>query len=170
MNPILGAFCGPITGRKFFAWMVMFFGVIAAVNALFIFLALDTWPGLTTGRAYEKGLAYNKVLEEAAEQNARGWKSRVHLGGTTPRGRVLSVNITGPNGPITGLKVIGVLTRPVGESTRIPVTLLPDGVGRYTALVRMPALGRWHLELTTSRGPRTTYRMIHELALSGDAK
>ena len=170
MKPITWAFSGPITGRKFFSWMVVFFGVIAGVNALFIYFALDTWPGLTTGRAYEEGLSYNKVLDTAEAQNALRWRSQAYLGGVTPKGRVLSITIIGPRGPVDGLEVSAELTRPVGEGTRIPVTLTPDGPGQYIALVRLPALGRWRLELAAIRDSETSYRMIHDLTLAGEAE
>ncbi|MEQ8228531.1 MAG: FixH family protein [Rhodospirillales bacterium] len=170
MKFLTRTFSGPITGRRFFTWMVAFFAVISAVNATFIFLALDTWPGLTTSRAYDEGLSYNKVLADASAQNALGWKSRAHLGGATPKGRVLLVDIKGPEGPVSGLKVFAELFRPVGEGTRISLALTPDGAGQYMALVRLPVLGRWRLDLTATRGQESAYRMTHELQTAGGVK
>ncbi|MEQ8739029.1 MAG: FixH family protein [Hoeflea sp.] len=170
MNLISRTFSGPITGRRFFIWMVAFFAVISAVNAVFIFLALDTWPGLTTNRAYDEGLSYNKVLAGASAQNELGWKSRVHLGADTPKGRVLSVSIKGPDGPVSGLKVLAELFRPVGDGTRLSLTLTPNSAGHYMALVRLPALGRGRLDLTATGGSESAYRMTHDLQTLGGVK
>lgn len=167
MNILVNAFSGPITGRRFFIWMVSFFGVIAAVNAIFIFMALKTWPGLTTSKAYEEGLSYNKVLEQASAQDALGWHSHVRIGGTTPKGRVLSVKIGGPYGPLDGLTVTAKLSRPIGEGATITTTLTSNGNGQYLSLVRLPALGRWRVTLSAERETESSYRMTHDLNVVG---
>ena len=54
-----------ITGRMVFFGLVAFFGLIAAVNGVFMFYALDTFPGLTTEDSYKKGIVYNRTLDDA---------------------------------------------------------------------------------------------------------
>ena len=44
---------------------VAFFGVIIAVNSVFITTALNSHSGVVTKQPYEKGLAYNQYLEKA---------------------------------------------------------------------------------------------------------
>lgn len=160
----------PITGRMVLIWMLAFFGVIIAVNLAFVYFALDSWPGLTTQKAYEEGLAYNKTLESAARQDAMGWQSRVSLGPVTPKGtRVLSLTMTGPGGPLTGLAAKAHLSRPLGEGLSVDGDLAEDRPGLYVALLRLPALGRWQVEVTAQAADGRTYRMRHEVQ-AGDAK
>ncbi|MBT3306984.1 MAG: nitrogen fixation protein FixH, partial [Alphaproteobacteria bacterium] len=52
-----------ITGRMVLIWLLAFFGTIFAVNAVLVFFALSSWPGLTTDKAYEEGIAYNRTLD-----------------------------------------------------------------------------------------------------------
>ena len=154
----------PITGRRVLAWMIMFFGVIIAVNGVFVYLALDTWPGLSTEQAYEEGRAYNQTLADADAQNALGWRSRAAIGAPTPKGRVLTVRMSDAHGaPIVGLKVHVVLRRPVGDGVIVDATLGEEQPGVYGALVRLPALGRWQLALTANSANDVSYRMGHEL-------
>ncbi|MCZ8150271.1 MAG: FixH family protein, partial [Roseomonas sp.] len=40
--------------------------VVVLVNLVLVYAALSTFTGVTTGRSYDRGRAYNLVLEEAA--------------------------------------------------------------------------------------------------------
>lgn len=52
-------------GRKFFIILISFFILFASVDAFFIYKALSTHTGVVTENAYEQGLNYNEILEEA---------------------------------------------------------------------------------------------------------
>lgn len=56
-------------------YFVLFFIVVAAVDAVMVTLAVTTHTGTVTDHPYEKGLAYNKVVEAAAAQEKLGWKA-----------------------------------------------------------------------------------------------
>ena len=56
-----------VTGRKALWVLLGFFGVILAVNATFVYLAVSSFSGLETDNAYVKGLNYNTTLSRAAE-------------------------------------------------------------------------------------------------------
>lgn len=63
---------------KWIPWyFVLFFVVVAAVNAVMVTLALRSYSGTVTDHPYEKGLAYNKVVAAANEQDALGWKAGI---------------------------------------------------------------------------------------------
>ena len=160
----------PITGRRVLAWMIAFFGVVMVVNGVFVYLALDSWPGLSTPRAYEEGIAYNDTLADAARQRGLGWRSRADFGAPTPKGRLVSVFLTdGAGRPLSGRLVKGELARPVGEGARIPVDFVEETPGIYAALVRVPAAGRWRLDLSVGEAGADSvhYRMTHELWTEG---
>ena len=59
-----------------YPWLfVGFFGLVFAVNAVMIGIALSTWTGLETRDHYRKGVAYNEVIDKQAAQQARGWQA-----------------------------------------------------------------------------------------------
>ena len=64
----------PITGRKVLWMLLGFFGVMMAVNGIFVYLALSSFSGLETVNAYVKGLDYNATLRRGAAQKALGWQ------------------------------------------------------------------------------------------------
>lgn len=118
------------------------FAVIIAVNLVLVVAAVTTFPGLTTGQAYDRGRAYNRVLAEAARQDALGWSARVAL-----EGGALSVAVTDREGlPVAG-RLQGVLSRPL-EGLDVPVDLAASGPGRFAAIARLPAQGQWEARLT----------------------
>lgn len=61
---------------KLIPWyFVLFFVVIIAVNAVMVTLALRTHTGMVTDHPYEKGLAYNHVVEAYHAQEKLGWNA-----------------------------------------------------------------------------------------------
>ncbi len=66
-----------MTGWRVWWYFVAFFGFVAAVNAVMVTLAIKTHSGTVTEHPYEKGLAYNQVVEAKQRQEALGWKSTI---------------------------------------------------------------------------------------------
>jgi nitrogen fixation protein FixH len=82
--------------------------LVVAVNAVLVVTAIGTFTGVTTGKAYDRGRAYNHVLAEAARQDALGWTD-----GVTLSAGVLRVVVRDREGnPVAG-RLEGVLRRPV---------------------------------------------------------
>lgn len=67
-----------MTGKRVFWYFSVFFGFIAAVNAVMMTLAIRTHRGVVTDHAYEKGLAYNQVVEAKSKQEVLGWKGSIN--------------------------------------------------------------------------------------------
>jgi nitrogen fixation protein FixH len=63
-----------MTGWRIGWYFVAFFSVIAAVNAAMVAVAIHTHSGAVTEHPYEKGLAYNQVIEAKEKQEALGWR------------------------------------------------------------------------------------------------
>lgn len=148
-----------ITGRMVLFGFIAFFGVIAAVNGVFMYLALSTWPGLTTEDAYKKGIAYNQTLDAAKLQLALGWQSAVALDATGK----LVVSMTGRDGaPLTGAAVEASLSRPLGDETVAKMTLSETAPGQYAASFAAPQPGRWKADISVRRDDNT-YQMRHEV-------
>lgn len=148
-----------ITGRMVFFGLVAFFGVIAAVNGVFMFYALDTFPGLTTEDSYKKGIVYNRTLDDAAAQKRLGWHSAVALGADG----MLTLNMNGKSGaPLPGALATVSMTRPLGEDRAIAIDMKEVSEGVYQGRFDAPLHGRWKAEVTVRRGG-DSYRMIHEV-------
>ena len=128
-------------------------GVVIAVNAVLITSAVSSFTGLTVGRSYDRGLAYNHVLEEAARQDALGWTARVDASGGT-----LAVSVTGRDGtPMAGV-LEGEMLRPLdGERVALPpvaaggryAVSLPEGLraGQWEFRGRLVAPDQRHKDI-----------------------
>ncbi len=60
----------PLKDRLIPWYFVMAFLVVFAVNGVFIYLATSTHPDVVTENAYEKGLAYDRIVEEVRQHKA----------------------------------------------------------------------------------------------------
>lgn len=150
----------PLTGRTVLIALLSFWAVVAAVNGVFIFFALETWPGLSQPDAYKAGVDYNRVLDEARTQSALGWRSGVDL---DVDGK-LTVRIAESNGtPLSGLVVSATLIRPAGGGQDERADLIRATDGSYRAQLAPRMAGAWSVELLAVHADGRKYRMIHEI-------
>ncbi|NQU62257.1 MAG: FixH family protein [Rhodospirillales bacterium] len=150
-----------ITGRMVLFAVAGLFGVFLAANGALVFFALDSWPGLSTDKPYEKGLAYNRTLEAARKQAALGWRSTLSFDGAAKAGTT-RVRIEAPGeAPITGLKARVTFRRPVKEGFDVIVDLKETAPGLYAALTALPLAGNWHAVIEASQNGQFVYRMQH---------
>ena len=136
-----------ITGRHVLIAVVAFFVLVVGLDTLFTVWAVQTFPGEVSPRAYEDGLAYNRILAERRAEAALGWTTRVTQG--SEPGRV-SVRFADAGGkPIEGLVVKAAFTRPATQAGSRTATLAAAPGGEYLG---GPALsdGAWDLTLTAS--------------------
>lgn len=140
--------------------------VVVLVNAVMIALAVGTFPGLSTEDAYRKGLAYNRTLAAAREQDGPGWRAEVTYAGAalTAHPGELRVRLTGRDGAgLPGLAVRALLIRPVHGGTDVAVRLDDRGDGVYGAAVALPAAGQWDAWVHAEGGGaewQTTRRLV----------
>ena len=134
-----------IDGRHVLFGLLAFFGVVFAVNAVFIVLATDTFTGLSTEDAYRKGLRYNETIAAYEAQQAAGWQYGVELADNND----LEIRIRDNGGaPVNGLTVEGRLGRPTTDAFDRPVSFFDHGGGLYTAATDGLAPGQWDVFLT----------------------
>ncbi len=148
-----------ITGRMVLFGFIAFFGVITAVNGVFMYFALSTWPGLTSQNAYKEGIAYNQTLDAAAAQQKLGWRTSVAL----TESRILRVTLSAKDGtPIRNARVSLSLSRPLGDEKPLSGMLSETTPGTYEADFSAPLPGRWKADISARRGD-DRYRMRHEV-------
>ncbi len=136
-----------IKGRHVLVAFVLFFGLIAAVDAVFISLAYRTFSGQVAKNPYEAGLLYDRTLAKRAAQAKLGWSATLAAGGDG----VVELVITDRDGRgVDGLKVEATLDRPATDAGGQTLSLTGRGDGRYAADADLS--GAWDIEVIAT-GP-----------------
>jgi nitrogen fixation protein FixH len=129
------------------------FLLVIAVNGALIFFAEDTFSGLETDNAYERGLDYNRALAGEAAQERLGWHAQAAISEGTDAHRTLLVLLADRDGrPLQGLTLEAYLVRPSSAGMDLRLTPGPTGDGAYAAEFTLPAPGQWDLRLVAWRG------------------
>ncbi len=119
-----------VTGRHVLMMMVAFFGVIFAVQAAFITVAVYTHSGVVSKQPYRKGLKYGERIDMYDRQQKLGWQETLT---TSKDNRTLTVVLIDQyKKPVLGLKLVGKIGRPVTMSQDKPLTFKSIGEGSYT--------------------------------------
>lgn len=123
-----------------------FFGTIITVNAIFITLAVQSFPGEDVKRSYVQGLEYNKTLDARARQAALGWNAAARFDGA-PGAAALVVEMTDRSGaPLSGLTISAELRRAVTDKHDHALTFVDQGHGVYRAEIGALDRGGWSLK------------------------
>lgn len=153
---------GTIQGWHVFAGMIVFFGIIFAVNGVFLVSALKTHTGIVSQQPYRKGLDYNDRIAADVRQRRSGWSHAVHL--DQKQGVVRLVLTDKQDRPVSGLLVQGFLGRPSTEqhdarfSMRETVT-----PGTYSVTVGKLEAGNWLLQLKAREAKLDRVAVVYRL-------
>lgn len=138
------------SGRFVLLCFVCFFGVIIAVNTVFITAALNSHSGVVTEQPYEKGLAFNDVLAKA--------KSQPNLDNhVSYQDGFLRWTLPNENASVTATMI-----RPVKEGHDFDITLKHVGNGTYQARPDLPLSGTWTALLKATWGDEQ-FQVSHTL-------
>jgi len=131
---------------RWIPWLfVAFFGVIFLANGIFVYLALDSWTGLTSENAYEEGRTYDQQIAAGEAAENLGWRADVEYRPTD--GGYLEARLVDRTGaPLDGLEVTVEVGRPTHDDEDRGLGLEPRGGGRYVAPVALGA-GQWAVHL-----------------------
>ncbi len=156
-----------IKGWHVLAGALAFFGVTIAANAVFVTLALSTFPGVVADEPYVQGLAFNDALAERAHQADAGWTASVSVarsaGGGGPAEIALVIRDAGGD-PVRGLEVTGAIGRPATAAHDRVLVFAPSG-GSYVAVVDDLADGAWELTMRTALFDGSPFEARKELWL-----
>lgn len=142
-----------ITGKHVLLGFVAFFGLIFVANAIFVFLALDSWTGLETRQHYNEGLAYNKILAADERQKSLGWRVNVTVEPISDGKARLVVSLQDESGQaLSGIDVQSSFFRPTHEGHDFVVPLHAVGEGKYAADFDLPLAGQWDVRVAAHRG------------------
>lgn len=129
------------TGRHMLYALAGFFGVMLAANAVFVWLALDSFSGAVSQHPYEEGLAYNQRLAAAERQQAQGWQGAIAV----EEGAVVLTLSDRQGRALRGFFLEAQLLRPTNAGMDRRVAMTETAPGRYRAPLDLPAGGNWNL-------------------------
>jgi nitrogen fixation protein FixH len=155
----------PITGRFVLIAFISFFGVIAAVNAVMMTLAITTMPGLDVKNGYVASQTMNKEIAAMRLQAERGWKADVSVALNSSQASV-SVTLSERDGrPVSGLRVTARLAHPAltrADHSGVLTERLP---GIYSADLADVQAGAWTLVLEADRSGERVFAAHNRVVL-----
>ena len=150
-----------LTGWHVLAMLVAFFGVIFAVNGVFVYYSQVSWTGLLPGNGYEASIKYNKEAARLRAMLAKGWRTKVLV----PKDGRIIIALTDKSGePVTSLKVTARVMRPVGTQDDQALTFTEKGLGRYVADTAL-ATGAWRMDARFTRKGELQWRADAEFVV-----
>lgn len=126
--------------------------LVVAVNGVLVYFALGTWSGLVVERPYERGVQYNRLLEEAARQDRLGWQFDIALETAGESTRIVVQAMDAVGKPLSGLSLRASIERPVEREEHGTVLLGEQQPGRYAASLGRLRPGQWQTRLVAERG------------------
>ncbi|HEX7076523.1 MAG TPA: FixH family protein [Hyphomicrobiaceae bacterium] len=133
-----------LNGRHVLIAVLAFFGTVFLANGIFIYAALSTYTGVVADEPYRKGLRYNDRIAAAERQEQLGWTAETSL---DPAAGLTLVLRKADGGPVSGLRVSGILGRPSTVEYDRQLVLQEVEPGRYVAGVEALSPGAWLVDL-----------------------
>ena len=156
---------GELTGFKVLVWLVAFFAVIFAVNAVMVREAISTFGGVETASSYQAGLLFEKNVAAAERQDARRWQVSGKLTRDAAGLAVLDVSARDASGaPLSGLSADARLEHPANERFDHAIALQTNGAGSFHGAAPAQA-GQWDLIIDLYRGDTRLFRTRSRVTL-----
>lgn len=133
------------TGRHIAIILVVFFGIVIAVNFTMAWFASSTFGGLVVDNSYVASQKFNGWLEKAREEKALGWS----LDATRTADRHIHVTLTSAGHDMRGAQVTALIRHPLGMAPERQMRFRTLGPGRYESVEALPT-GRWVAHLTVA--------------------
>lgn len=129
-------------------YFVAFFLCIALVDGVMVTLAVRTQSGLVTDHPYEKGLAYNNVVQAASQQEQLGWKGTIGFHNTAVKEGTIAFTVKDAAGKtLTMEKITAVISRPSAMGSDFTVAL-HEGDNA----ISFPLEGVWEIRIYATQG------------------
>lgn len=136
-----------LKGWHVLLWILGFFGLMFAVNGVFLFNAITSFPGEDVKKSYMQGLNYNDTLAARAAQKALGWEAAI--GVESDQLLVAMYDATGA--PLSNLKVEGTIGRRSTTKDDAALSFAPIGEGMYAVSVESLGRGLWGVDIVATR-------------------
>ena len=156
----------PLTGRAILITLIAFFGVIIAVNTVFIIEAVGTFRGEDEPTAYLQGLEYNRTLAAREAQARLGWRASIDAA-RLPSG-VVTIAVTmqeRDDHPVGDLRLTGSLDHPSDAERDRPLAFRAAGKGVYFGTTQGVAPGNWNVVIRARAPDGTPFEARREVFL-----
>lgn len=143
--------------RKVLVFVLVFFIVIGLIDAFFIIISRNSYPGTVTDNPYQKGLAYNDVLNKSALQELN--KYRIETGSTRlPDGKLkYLITLRKAGAYVSDAEVMLNIVRPLGEYKDFQIMLNNSGNGLYSSEISFPKEGQWEIRVSILHNGNSIY-------------
>jgi len=146
-----------VTGRFVLVSLILFFLVVASVNAYMMTMAIRTFPGADVKNGYETSQNYNKEIAAARQQSERGWVSEAVALRMNDQMRLTIALKDAQKAAVTGLQMESWLRHPSDKKQDVQLQLNEVAPGVYEALKGGIHAGAWNLELIGTRNGAREY-------------
>lgn len=148
---------GKFTGWHMTAILVVFFGIVMAVNFYMARMALSTFGGTVVDNSYVASQNYNRWLAASDKQDKLGWTAKATLNAD----RIVVIDVQQNGQPLQGVTAIGDALHPLGRAVDQPLAFdaMPDGTLRSTTAL---PTGRWNVQISL-RQSADIYRFVEQL-------
>lgn len=154
-----------LTGKKVLFILIAFFSVIAAVNGVMAYVAINTFSGLQTQRPYETGVKFNDAIAQARLQDNQHWKVDTHVERASNGAVNLTIALADRQGAAIADSELNVkLVSPVDSRRDARFVLTADGPGRYHGAAEATA-GQWDLVIEAKRSQDAVFRSVSRVTL-----
>lgn len=124
--------------------MLGFFGVIFAVNGVFLYHAINSFPGEDVKKSYVQGLNYNTTLATRAAQAELGWTAEAGM-----QSDDLVFRLNDADGqPLSNYSVVGEIRRRATQGADQSIVFQAAGAGEYTVDGVDLEAGQWSLRIS----------------------
>lgn len=146
---------GPLKAWHALLWFLGFFGFMFAVNGIFLWTAITTFPGEDIEKSYLTGIDYNQEIARKTHQADEGWSAEIGIAGSTPS-REIQVRMIRKGGSVLAVSGTSLLLRhPADRALDRTLELIPAGGGAYTAPLDDVTSGRWTVQVRADVDPDT---------------
>lgn len=138
-----------LDGRMVLFMFCGFFGVIFAMNAVFIHLAFSTFGGIEAAGAYRSNFLLTKEIAAAKRQVRLGWTVVGTVRRSADKAALVTLVARDRNGkPIEVDRLKVELRRPADARRDLVVDMRSTGSGRFEGRAANIAIGQWDLVTT----------------------
>ena len=147
----------PVTGRTVAYWFFGFFAPVFAVNAVMIWLAIDSWSGQVTQSAYKAGRGYQSEINAGREQASKGWQVELDIARNGPGTEITARLENCDAHPLSDLAVSATFTHPTGDGQDVHVPLVETTLGTYQGVAKAVPEGIWIVVVEAYGGEERLY-------------
>ena len=146
-----------VTGRTVLICLLAFFGLIAAMNAVLIRLAVSTFGGVETASSYQAGLAFKHDVAAAEQQDALHWQVDGVVTRTAAGEVILKVTVRDGSGLIIpGWTALARLAHPI--DSRLDQTFAHGAPADSARGAAFADSGQWFVAIELQRDGERLFR------------